>query len=459
MPLKFADRVAESTVTPGTGDIFLAGPIDADHASFASQFSDGDLVPVSVFGGGKWMTCVCRYNAGPNSLTRVTFRDSSTGSNIGLSGTMTVMCGWGAADAAAMLRTDEVQALTQQERLIVLESLGATETGISLFFSQSVAAAREVFDLGQSLITEQMLLRMAVSRALGMAQYAGTSFADSFGTLTYVDVSGATNLDVTTGVLKPKKIYAYEGPTGGGVVSSYSTGGYTLVDRGYTLENGAMLVGVRLYSANAQSVKFKIAQRNSPGNYTIVFSETFAHPGGGQADFVMSSPYRIPVSGAFYPATYSAGNVGTYYSGPRSYILGDANGTASGYAEDVESTAIVRVKYDAGSYESMTVSTASIVLPSIPKMISPILRVKHGVAAVAGDDYKVYLSRNGGVNYSGPSVLTDRFVDQTDGAHIVVGAAVDMSGQPSGTDVRMQVVTANGKDIGILDWGFSVRGW
>ncbi|MCH2219445.1 MAG: hypothetical protein MK097_03840 [Dechloromonas sp.] len=95
--LKFADRVAESTITTGTGDIFLAGAIDTTHQSFASAFSDGDLIPVTVFGNGAWMTFIGTYNAGANSLTRTTFKSSSTGSNISLTGTNTVICGWNAS--------------------------------------------------------------------------------------------------------------------------------------------------------------------------------------------------------------------------------------------------------------------------------------------------------------------------------------------------------------------------
>src|SRR5687768_2662149 len=94
--LKFADRVAESTVSTGTGDIELSGAIDTDHESFANQFADGDVIPCVVFGGGQWMTFIGTYNSGANSLTRTTFKDSSTGSNISLSGTMTVLCAWGA---------------------------------------------------------------------------------------------------------------------------------------------------------------------------------------------------------------------------------------------------------------------------------------------------------------------------------------------------------------------------
>ena len=132
MALTYADRVAESTVTVGTGDVSLAGPIDTDHDSFASQFADTETMPVVVFGGGKWMTFEGRYNSGSNSITRINFRDSSTGSPISLSGTMTVMCAWGAADvaaaaaavavtaaaavAAAAVRYDTAQSLTSAQK-------------------------------------------------------------------------------------------------------------------------------------------------------------------------------------------------------------------------------------------------------------------------------------------------------------------------------------------------------
>ncbi len=138
MALKYADRTAESTVTVGTGDIMLAGPIDADHDSFANQFADGDTMPVVVFGGGKWMTFEGRYNSGANSITRINFRDSSTGSPIALSGTMTVMCAWGAADAAAVVaaaavatataaaavRTDTAQSFSDSEKTRAQQNLG-----------------------------------------------------------------------------------------------------------------------------------------------------------------------------------------------------------------------------------------------------------------------------------------------------------------------------------------------
>lgn len=139
MALKYADRVAESTVTVGTGDIFLAGPVDADHDSFANQFADTETMPVVVFGGGKWMTFEGRYNSGANSITRINFRDSSTGAPISLSGTMTVMCVWGAADAVAVIRSDGAQALTASQQKQALSNSGAWDPGDAKLTFRSTA--------------------------------------------------------------------------------------------------------------------------------------------------------------------------------------------------------------------------------------------------------------------------------------------------------------------------------
>src|SRR3978361_600360 len=93
--LSVYDRIAESAVNPGSGDILLAGAIDTTHAAFSSRFTNGQLVPVTVFGGSQWLTFVGTYNTGANSLTRTTLIDGSGGlaANVSFSsGTYTVMC-------------------------------------------------------------------------------------------------------------------------------------------------------------------------------------------------------------------------------------------------------------------------------------------------------------------------------------------------------------------------------
>lgn len=328
-------------------------------------------------------------------------------------------------------------------------TIGMTTIGSALSTAADAAAARGLLGVNSDTL-QAALTRMALARALNVAQFGGMSFADSFGSQTYVDVAGATNLDVSSGVLKPSRQYSYEGPTGGGTVSSYSTGGYTLIDRGYTLDNGLTIVEVRLYSSVAQSVKFKVAQRNTAGNYSIVFSETFSHPGGGAADFVLTTPYTVPASGSYYPSTYSPGAIGTYSNGPRAYVSGDSSGTGT-YTEDTEGTAMVRVKYDTGLFGNLIVTTSNIVVSSTPNQAIVSARIKHVVPATPGTDYSIYVSRDGGTTYSSAVTLTDYYVDPSDNAHVVSGTT-NLSSQPSSTNVRLKFTTSTNKNVELLDW-------
>lgn len=172
MAWKFADRTAESTVTVGTGDIMLAGAIDTDHDTFGNQFADADTMPVVVFGGGKWMTFEGRYNSGANSITRINFRDSSSGSPIALSGTMTVMCAWGAADAAAAvasaavatstaaaaLRTDTTQSFSDSEKNRAQKNLGvpAAMRGHIAGLNMSAAGSSASFSIGAGVAVDSI---------------------------------------------------------------------------------------------------------------------------------------------------------------------------------------------------------------------------------------------------------------------------------------------------------------
>lgn len=84
-----AVRVAEGSTSTGTGDIVLAGAYQTpgaaavDHRAVSSVASNGDTGEfMAVADDGKWLRFIGTYNSGANSLTRTTFLESSTGSNI-----------------------------------------------------------------------------------------------------------------------------------------------------------------------------------------------------------------------------------------------------------------------------------------------------------------------------------------------------------------------------------------
>jgi hypothetical protein len=75
--VKFYDRVRETTVTTGTGDITLAGAI-SQFVAFSSVFSTGDLVPYAIVGQGstEWETGL-GILSGASTLQRTTIYFSS----------------------------------------------------------------------------------------------------------------------------------------------------------------------------------------------------------------------------------------------------------------------------------------------------------------------------------------------------------------------------------------------
>lgn len=87
MPHRTPARVQQTSTSTGTGDITVSGSV-AGFQLFSDEFSIGDtghmaIVAVDANGvpTGDWETCDTTYSA-LNTLTRGTFRDSSTGSRI-----------------------------------------------------------------------------------------------------------------------------------------------------------------------------------------------------------------------------------------------------------------------------------------------------------------------------------------------------------------------------------------
>lgn len=107
----------------------------------------------------------------------------------------------------------------------------------------------------------------------------------------------------------------------------------------------------------------------------------------------------------------------------------------------------------AGSTNNLTVASNSIALAAVPSTVIPVIRIKHVDTATAGTDYNLYVSRDGGTTYSSAASLTDWATDPFEtNVHIVYGAAVDVSGQPSGSNLRIKVITSNNKSLEIRDW-------
>lgn len=91
--LAYADMVQETTTTTGTGTLTLGGA-STGFRTFASAFSDGQVVTYSITDGTNWETGIGQYHAGADTLDRNTVLSSSnSGALVNFpSGTKTVWC-------------------------------------------------------------------------------------------------------------------------------------------------------------------------------------------------------------------------------------------------------------------------------------------------------------------------------------------------------------------------------
>lgn len=89
---KAFDRVRETSVSTGTGDIVLAGAV-TNFRAVGSLWSDTDTGWFTFIKGSDFETSFCRYNSGANSLTRL-YVDNSSNADLAVSfsaGTMDVI--------------------------------------------------------------------------------------------------------------------------------------------------------------------------------------------------------------------------------------------------------------------------------------------------------------------------------------------------------------------------------
>jgi hypothetical protein len=130
-------------------------------------------------------------------------------------------------------------------------------------------------------------------------------------------------------------------------VGTGNYGGYTFVDRSFSLPNGTAVTKLGLYSDGAVTTDVKIVKRNSAGNYDIVASETLDHAGGGWQDVTLSSRYVVPTTGDYHLASYTAaGTRNITATVARAYVAANAAGAGQSFTEDAVAAVLpVRATY------------------------------------------------------------------------------------------------------------------
>jgi hypothetical protein len=122
----------------------------------------------------------------------------------------------------------------------------------------------------------------------------------------------------------------------------------TIVDRTAAITVGRTVTSFGYYSTSSETAKLKIIIRNSTGNYTVLVDQSVSHPGGGWADFALSSSYTV-VGADTYLAKANTGNTGSNdltAAVSRATISGDATGgPTAGYTENTSGAYPLRYSY------------------------------------------------------------------------------------------------------------------
>lgn len=327
---------------------------------------------------------------------------------------------------------------------------------------------------------------MANARAASLAQFYGKRFVDSFGALTYVNTGAATNLDSgTTGLLKPTT-----------TVDTYSTTADPSLTSNNTGFGGELIREVfaaAAFSTSGDRVRITFIPPTSGNNTNI--SNAFIGKKGVSAPNFDGNQVRITFNGGSNSVVLTAGgpsvvsdpitfsfdhtvdhviafemtgtsdvriNAGSATNVTRYEKTGSGESgttTVSGYSSNAGyllSIDKIEVRTATGSTNNLTVQSTSIAAPSTPLSIVLYGRVKHVDSATAGTDYNFYISRDGGTTFSSAASMTDYFTDPTDSAHVLFSAAVDVTGQPSGSNVIIKFATANNKMLELRDWGWRI---
>lgn len=280
-----------------------------------------------------------------------------------------------------------------------------------------------------------------------MAGPDGNGIFDGFGTTTYVDVAGATNLDVSVaGKLKPAPATVTPASAGPfGTPTDFSA--FTMGDMSWKLNNSQTVTKLGFYSRATGSITITmmIAKRNSPGNYDIVASEahTFSAGADGWIDRTLTTPYAVPATGDYYVVIKtSATTASAIWAGTanRMFFSGTASGAGVTFTEDGGNRIGTRATQISGS-TNVTVSSVPIVTSAAQNWAMVFAFAKLNTA-VLNTDFIMSVSRNGAAYLA--TTLVEKY-SRPDGTKLYVSGKIDITGIASGTNNRWKWASANAK--------------
>jgi hypothetical protein len=306
-------------------------------------------------------------------------------------------------------------------------------------------------------------LALGLADALNVAQFLGASgnrFADSFDMLAYVDTSAATNLDTgTAGQLKPTETAgsAISGATGTAIGDLTGGGGLSAAFDGSTSQAGSGVSAGKDAATQAYIGKNYTSAPKKIGKAIVYGSNNTGFTSGAGAATVTIS-LRGKNGSAPTPYTGDGTEIGTLAfsdtaneSGGRTVTSADTS-TSWDYvwieiAQSGSATTMYvaeAVFYVAATTDNLTVTSTSLTASAAPASMKIVAQVEEPDAITLNTHLIFSVSRDGGTTWA-DATMSDRF--SSGSIHVLESAEIDVSAQPSATDVKWKITTTSGKAV------------
>lgn len=143
--------------------------------------------------------------------------------------------------------------------------------------------------------------------------------------------------------------------------------------------------------------------------------------------------------------TFANGEVKTYtVAAPASFVYYRLNITASGAGASTMAVHQITL-ITAPVYNNMTVISATIAALAVPTRADVAVQIKAIDALTINTDVIASISRDAGTTWTAATLVLDEALE--DGTSIYAATGVDISGQPSGSSLRVKLVSANAKNF------------
>jgi hypothetical protein len=403
------DRVKVTTATTGTGTPTLGSAVAKFLTGSEAGMVNGLTYTYLIEEGNDFEIGVGVYNSSTPSITRATVLKSKIS---GVAGT-TKMSLAGSATIAIILSAADL-ALIEMNRALNLTMLQvADNSNLPIFTDQRIA--------------------------------------DHFDVLTYVDVAGATNLvSSVAGVLRPSaSSSAISQATGTATHDGSATRGTNWYDgvtgqddNNTSFTTGSSFYQRRQYSPAKAIAKAVIHGSNNAGYATgtplitiTLYGKNGTAPASGTDGTVLGSISFTDL------ANESVGRdiVSTDLTTTWDYVWTNITGATGLQVAEV-------VFHEATGVNNLAVNSTSITAPATVSAMSGLILIEENVAAVAGTDYTLKFSANGGTNYT-TATLTEVFSLVTADGTLRVVEAAETAIANTGTALRWKFETLNNKNV------------